>query len=230
MTAAMIDLDRCEWNPGSNRSTVDPVVAVGRLEMPAPMRATLIEKMKRHHFDDVVSITWATITSDSNANSYDGAISRMNFAAGRICRAVTRHNWSADHVEGAIVYIVEGRAFGYASACGNLFEMRIAEAPAARPGRDALDVRLVDGPEETLDATIADPQMPEAVTLGTEDSPGTTSGGPAFTPGWAATPSFGGDGYVTHPELVSSIPEPHAWALLLAGLGAVGFVARRRAL
>ncbi len=112
------DIPTCEWNPGSNRSLVYPVVAVARLDMPASTRAALVEKMRRHQFDDVVRIDWASIRSESDANQYEAVISNMNFgAAGRLCKTITRNKWTPDHVESALVYLVDGRAFGFAAVC-----------------------------------------------------------------------------------------------------------------
>jgi hypothetical protein len=218
----MIDLAVCEWNPGSNRATVDPVVAVARLDMPAATRAVLVEKMKRHQFDDVVSINWAAITSDTGANSYDGAISNMNFSTGHICRKVTRNGWTLDHTEGAIVYLVDGRAFGFASACGNLFELVRNIRRANGPAREATEGDSVVADRGTeLPATgaaeVTDPSEPES------------SDGRSFAPGWAYTPAFVVVGYQAIAVPVPCVPEPEAWVLILSGLAAVGFVARRRA-
>jgi hypothetical protein len=224
------DIAVCEWTPNSNRATVDPVVAVARLDIPAATRVALIEKMKRHHFDDVVKITWASITSNSGAYRYGNAISNMNFATGRICRAITRNKWSASDEEGSIVYIVGERAFGFASACGNLFELELTEAPAAPaadgPGPAALVLGPVGGPEETtLDVSIAGLQVPEAETLGAGPSAG--------APGWPAFGWIGGPGYYCQqccvpPAHIPAVPEPSTALYLLGGL-AMLYAVRRRA-
>lgn len=128
------DLPSCEWHPASNRSLVDPVVAVARLDMPVPTRTALVEKLRRHQFDDVVHIDWAQIASESGTNRYGPAITNMNFgASGRLCRTVTRASWSELKHETALVYIVDGRAWGYASACGNLFELKLLPPVPAVP-------------------------------------------------------------------------------------------------
>lgn len=230
------DLAVCEWAPGSNRSMVDPVVAVARLDMPEPTRAILIEKMKRHHFDDVVSIGWATVVSDTHANSYSATLSNMNFAEGRICRGITRNAWAIDRVEKAIVYIVDGRAYGEAQACSNLFELELQNAD--RPPADI--------------ATIADAQAaPESLSLGADVLAATTPAASAFTipdeltsAGYTYAPATYGpiptfySGSAIPIECpppppcncsVPMVPEPATWALMLCGVAAIVRIARRRA-
>lgn len=212
------DVGTCEWNPGSHRSMVDPVVAVARLDMPAPMRTELVEKIKRHQFDDVVSIHWASITSDEGRAAYAGDITNMNFADGRICKTVTRDKWTADQVEGAIVYRVGSRAFGYAAACGNLFELvsserkeelAIAEAPllAVAPVEP-----LSDGP--TAAAVYSPAWLGEDVA-----STGYAVGGYIYAP---IGGGVGGGGFFPAPQPfpcpVPAVPEPSTWLLSAVGL------------
>lgn len=220
------DLPSCEWHPGSNRATVNPVVAVARLDMPAPTRAALIAKMERHQFDDVVSITWAAVTSKQGANDYSADIRRMNFGEGRICERVTRAKWDSLHSEEAIVYIVDGRAYGVAAACGNLFEMSRTDhaaplTPIAAPTyMDGSDLRT-GGPIGFAYAT------PIPLAMVPAGAVGGYGGG-----SWGAAAGFGGGGgYVqqtvlcdcvpTPPCPVAAVPEPSTLALIVGGIAAV---------
>lgn len=205
-----MDATVCEWRPGSNRSLVDPIVAVARLDMPAPMRAMLIEKLRHHQFDDVVTIRWASITSNSHANDYEAVISNMNFSQGSLCKTVTRNSWSINHEEGALVYIVDGRAFGYAAVCGNLFELQHREriARSAPPESDLLTESVV--PSSVLPSS----ELPR-VDMPLPGVPAVASGAAVIT----GIPTYGPLIYSVSPTaLVSTIPEPSTWALLGMGL------------
>ena len=226
----MIDLPACEWRPASNRSIVDPVAAVARLDMPPPVRAVLVDKLRRHAFDDVVSITWATITSNSGQHQYAAAISNMNFARGRLCRSVTRSTWTVEQTEGALVYIVGDRAFGYAAACGNLFELTRLEPPIAErqvPGADApgatTAVGVLDAPPErsAFTAPVEAPAGPldtftMAPALGMVYPP--FSYGPIFY----APPVFNPPCCALPP--VPAVAEPETYLLILAGLALIAAV------
>lgn len=204
------DIPVCQWSPGSNRSTVDPVVAVARLEMPAPVRKVLIEKMRRHAFDDVVTITWSGIYSDSGANQYLSAITNMNFAQGRLCKTIRRDKWPVDKREGAIVYIVGDHAIGYAAACGNLFELTRVPPKSAPPlaGPQALEAAT---PE-----TAPPSDGPAFIDTAAPPSTGERAGDPprAYfmpTPVWGLRPCC-------FAPVAPPVPEPSTLALFAAGL------------
>jgi hypothetical protein len=216
------DLATCEWHPGSNRSVVDPIVAVARLDMPASTRALLIEKMSKHKFDDVVHITWTGIASESS-NSYEAAISNMNFANGRLCKTITRQTWTPDHIEDAIVYIVDGRAFGYAAACGNLFELtrKEPEAPSLPPPTAmALE-------ETLLPALLAPPTDTFVSSSSSEITPSSSTNGfyGAASGAWLSVGGGGGGACccppLSTPPPVTPVPELPAWMLMFTAFAMV---------
>ena len=220
------DLPSCEWSPGTNRSLVDPIFAVTRLDMPLTTRTALVEKLRRRAFDDLVLIDRSSIRSESGRHQYEAAISNMNFGAGRLCHKVTRDKWTAAQQEGAMVYIVNGRAFGYAAACGNLFELvrrepppKVVEAPPAAP---------VEPPPPVVVTLVAPPAAPSDP----GGTPTTTwverAGAPLVPPLY-----FGGSGGITTvtwtmpPAISPPVPEPETWLMFMVGLLAVGWGARR---
>lgn len=215
------DLQTCEWShPGSNRSLVDPVVAVARLEMPAPTRAVLVEKMRRHQFDDVVRIDWASIRSENGADQYEAVIRNMNFGSGSICKTMTRNTWKADHVESAIVYLVDGRAFGFASVCGNLFEITRTE-DAAPPAETNLPVGTAGPVYPSVfvpPPVLQSPELPSSV-VSMPRMPDVVADRFPLIPPLVA---FG------VPLTVSAVPEPSSWLLLIAGALLMWLVLRLR--
>ena len=221
------NLATCEWHPGSNRSTVDPVVAVARLEMPEATRAVLVEKMKSHSFDDVVRITWAGIESVSGANSYDGAISNMNFGTGRICKAVTRNAWSIKHVENAIVYIVGDQAFGFAAVCGNLFRLTRFDKPAAQPVELAESVRLPDAALAESDVQLLGLPSGSGDVVSPDSAPITATGVSSATLAYFAPVFFAAPFITSQFFIAASVPEPATYLQLFAGLMAVVLWRRR---
>lgn len=218
----MTDLPACEWHPASHRFTGDPVAAVARLSMPPAVRTVLVDKMSRHAFDDVVRITWSGVSSESGLNQYAAVIANMNFASGRLCRSVTRTHWTTQQAESAIVYIVGDRSFGYASACGNLFELTRLEPPVAEgsvPGTGGAGAAT----EAVFDASPTLAAAPTAQPLaGTPDSPLSDVSGDAYPAfGYVGSPGLNDLPVIVlrgKPPSVALIPEPHSGLLLLSGL------------
>lgn len=234
-----IDLAICEWHPGSNRSMVDPVVAVARLEMPEQTRLVLIEKIKRHQFDDVVTIKWASIVSNDGTHQYDAAISNMNFADGRLCKSVTRKEWQLDHNEGALIYLVDGKAYGYAAACGNLFELVLDEKRPAPGGAQPkflsgfqpdsgspLDSSEINGPTASssygpiYQAQVAALAPPGNEYIGNTAGPGYFGGGYVVIGGGDCCPC-------DNLPPVTPVPEPSSFWLSVGGLLALSLFIRR---
>ena len=274
----MIDLAVCEWNPGSNRSVVSIESAAAHI--PVADRKPLIERFNRRQFDDTVRIGRDAITSDTGSLQYDAVIANMNFGHGDRCRRVTRARWRPTDVQGAVVFIVNGRAYGYAAVCGNLFELvgqKHSTPPAPQAG--LVPPETADVPPERL------PTVPPLAWPGVDDS-ATANSGFAVAPevghgsqGWSpasvqssavgfdtfstasmaagfgasATGTLGFGGLAAGDALpgvlntqktvarnvfgntelqdavaVQAVPEPTTYALMLAGLGAIGWLARRR--
>src|SRR4249919_269186 len=117
-------IDTCEWNPGINRSTVSIEIAAQNVR--SADRSLLITQFNKKNFSDVVEIRKDRISGQKN--QYESTISNMNFARNRLCRHITRAQWKDDTVVSAMVFLVNGNAYGYASACGNLFELSLQQS------------------------------------------------------------------------------------------------------
>lgn len=228
----MTDLPTCEWQAGSNRYTGSASEAVARLNLPPQVQNVLTEKMRTHRFDDVVKITDWRIESKGNLNSYAPGIINMNFGSGRLCKTVMRAKWSATQHEEALVYLVEGRAYGWAAVCGNFFELtRIEGRPEPVGAVEALASGNPAGAMDRATATGAPVQQIAAVDALLSD---VAEAGMAAV-GGAALVSFAGGGptpdYVYLPPSVdytnatiAAIPEPWTSALMVMGLAALLFV------
>jgi hypothetical protein len=228
------DLPVCEWNPGANRSVVSIEVAAQRVH-PAD-RTLLIAKFNQRAFDDRVTITRNAVQSDTGAAQYAATLANMNFAKGRICKAITRKGptWVAGRRAGAVVLWVGDRAYGWAADCGNLFELTRLPAPPAPP---ALLPPQVFVAEPVLPAVP--PSEPEAPTFHTLSAPNTGEPGDVLPPpaAWAGPGApfavFPGPGVLLPPlappgGAVAPVPEPPTWAALGLGLVALAWWRRRR--
>ena len=222
------DILSCEWNPGSNRSMVDPVAAIARLDIPADIKKSLVEKFNKNKFDDIVTIDWAEIKSDHGINKYGPDISEMNFGNGRLCHKITRAKWKAEDRQGAIIFIVDGMAFGYAAACGNLFMLPLVSQGlpylppiAGVPIPDSAGGPLYPPMYPVERFGLIPPAAPQGAYTGQEYS---YLGAYAFGAGG----SFGGGEYVFIPQccdtiyIPSAVPEPSVYAFLLAGFSFIG--------
>ena len=233
----------CSWdNPGRNRYTGDAAAAVDHYgDIPAAVRATLKRRIDDGVPDEQVSITRDGI---SGKNQYDGRIRDMHFGNNSLCGTVTRGKWAADRVEPAAVYCVGEHCILVPKICGNISRVSRSAAPLAaakaagaaeasdeRAIPDGLtqfdDIRLVDAPlrDEPLELGLLDEEQADknrrrlagGPQPGDIDHPD-TSWGPGHVP------NDNGDDSIPQP-----VPEPETWAMLLGGLGLVGWMARRRA-
>jgi hypothetical protein len=112
-------IDTCEWNPGANRSIVS--IEIASQNVRSEDRSLLVAKFNKKSFDDLVEIRKDRISGQKN--QYDATLSNMNFARNRLCHHITRQQWKEETVVSAMVFSVNGRSYGYASVCGNLFEL-----------------------------------------------------------------------------------------------------------
>jgi hypothetical protein len=219
------DLPSCEWHPGLNRSVVSIEQAVAKLHLVPDDAKRLIEKFNQHIPDDLVLIDKSNVHSFAGYK-YGPDISRMNFGKGRLCTKVTRLTWKNKEQQEAIVFVVNGKAYGYAAACGNLFELRlIPRAPVTHPPLMVENTEELPAVLEVVDTSIA-LEQPVFETPTSEVVEDTTTA-------WAGPSSVNvsvPEPYSPEPPAppISSIPEPTTGAFLAACLPVIYLVSKRR--
>jgi hypothetical protein len=215
----------CSWDhPGGNPFTGDPVAAVDHYTDIAPdVRAVLKERIAAHHSDEIVTIHRDSI---SGKHEYDPQIRDMHFGAATVCGTVSRAQWQPRKVERALVYCEQGECIIVPAICGNVSRVtrlpdKIAEAAAPPPPTPVIPV----SPQ----------QMASLVHMAADPIPEDTDIKPVATPVVVARVLYSPPTMLPAPPVVISsripvraVPEPGTWAMLLAGLGFVGFAARRR--
>jgi PEP-CTERM motif len=219
----------CNWNhPGADRYTGSVESAIISYGFPLPTQSALIAAWEARNVTDTVVIDRDSIRG--KAHEYAPEIGFMHFGSrGAVCNTVTRASWTADHVESAIVLCADGECIAIPSVCTNVF--RLVRRPARLNQPPMGD--LGDGP-----LAPAEPEWvswPEPTTYASPEP----DSGP--TPGWYGSyglpgvPGAPGGGYsgpcctVCELGAAPSIPEPGAWALLLAGAGLIAWKMRRKA-
>ncbi len=246
--ASGVTLPNCSWDkPGVNPYMGDVVAAVDRYkDISASTRARLKERMLKRDYDEIVTIKRDSIEGQAQ---YGAAISEMHFGASNICKTVSRTKWTQAYEERGLVYCEEGQCILVPTVCRNVSRVQRIAPRAAGPGGGsslASSTQEADGPLE-LDPTSAGPAAGPGSFAQIAGGSG-FEGGPALTPG-LLTPGGGfpglggggggigggggGGGGGLIPTLppgppTPPIPEPATWALLMAGLFTVGFIARRR--
>jgi hypothetical protein len=236
----------CSWDrPGHNPFMGDVVAAVDRYaDIPAPVRLRLKQRMQARQYDDLVDIRRDDIVGDYR---YEPGIRDMHFGVGRVCREVTRANWSPKAHERGLVYCEDGHCILVPTVCRNV--SRIERRPTLVAGAQIAPA------EEAIDpaAPAADPAVPDDATptsfaegggggvlpLWPTDGSGAGGGALPDDPGgqpppggpgswWPAPPGGGpvvvlppGGGGGGNPGVyvpLTPIPEPSTWLSLIAGL------------
>jgi hypothetical protein len=222
-SALVFGAPACDWSkPNSDPFTGDvPDAVMTYADIPYVTRIKLRDRMMAHDYDDIATITRDSITGNYD---YESSITAMHFGAGRICDTVSRAGWTADMREQGMVFCQDGHCVIRPSVCNNL--SRITRV--ARPAMSLVPVPPVSALPPPL--TIV-PSLPPVVTatpipvydqnvLGYDPLP------PRFIeinrPGHIDT------GIRIVHVIPSPVPEPSTYALMLAGLGLVAWVARRR--
>lgn len=241
----------CSWdNPGRNPYTGSTAAAIDRYtDIPAAVRSTLKRRMEEGLSDDKVSITREHI---AGKYQYDNAIRDMHFGRASVCANVTRDKWAETRAEPATVYCVGEHCILVPRICGNVSRItRTSGATVARSAPPATgvdnasdkmpefaDIRLID-PEEKLspeeledkekDRRSASQRALDAVgDILTEEELAEAADASRFGAyGRHGVFGLGDDVDVYTPA--APVPEPETWGMLLAGLGLVGWQARRRA-
>ncbi|HEX5341730.1 MAG TPA: MHFG family PEP-CTERM protein [Duganella sp.] len=215
-------------------------------DIPAAVRSTLKRRLAEGQSDDKVSIT-----RDHIAGKYqsDPAIRDMHFGRASVCATVTRDKWAETRNEPGAVYCVGEHCILVPRICGNVSRItrtdpaKVAAAPPKEESRE------LEAPQEFADLGLADAPAREDLAL---DDPEEAERRAARKRAFDAL-----EGVITEEELaeaadnaryglfgrrgdfddddflmpadVSPVPEADTWAMLLAGLGIVGWQARRRA-
>jgi hypothetical protein len=248
----------CSWDrPGHNPYTGTAAAAIDHYaDIPAAVRGTLKRRMEEGQSDDTVSITRDGIIGK---NQYNPDIRDMHFGNASLCNTVTRGKWAADRIEPGAVYCVGEHCILVPKICGNVSRIaRTAPAVAAAPQEQSrelegtvefADMGLADA-EPRDDETKLD-QFDDLDQEGRHQarrlpgglaSAGATEGGVEefvmeqelnlddLASEYARRIAFGlgangeGDGAIH-----TAVPEADTWAMLLGGLGLVGWFGRRRA-
>lgn len=235
--AATAPLD-CSWdNPGANPYTGTAQAAIDRYtDLPEKVRNKLKYRLQYGNPDEMVAIRRNTI---EGKHAYNPTIRDMHFGKGKVCGTVSRARWSAARVEPGAVYCADGHCILVPEICGNVSRItrRDAEPPSALPKPEVDSSTVFDWTDHvgTYELGLYDAFQQQKV-----DTPPLLSGVPGLLPpGWEPLSEyptraplkprqFGG---ITPPRQdvpVAAVPEADTWAMLLAGLGLVACIARRR--
>jgi hypothetical protein len=238
----------CSWdNPGHNPYTGGAAAAIDRYtDIPEAVRGTLKRRLADHQPDDKVSITRDSI---AGKYQYDPAIRDMHFGRASVCATVSRDKWAETRAEPAAVYCVGEHCILVPRICGNVSRITrtapaaVAKAPPKEDGRE------LEAPQEFADLGLADaPPRGEEMPMDTdEEAERHQRAGRQHTldavAGLLAEEEseenaskrrlrglggdFGDDDMGRNDA--TPVPEADTWAMLLAGLGLTGWLARRRA-
>lgn len=213
----------CSWDhPGGNPFTGDPVAAIDHYTDISPdIRAALKERIAARHSDEIVTIHRDSI---SGKHEYDPQIRDMHFGAATVCGTVSRAQWKPRKVERALVYCEQGECIIVPAICGNVSRVtrlpdKIAEAEAPPPPTPVIPVT----PQQMASlvhmgpAPIAEEEDPKPTPLAVVRV--------LYSPPTVLPPT---PVVISNNIPVRAVPEPGTWAMLVAGLAFVGFVARRR--
>lgn len=246
----------CSWDrPGHNPYMGDVVSAVDRYpDIPSDSRARLKERMAKRQYDDIVVIRREEITGHDR---YDPSIRSMHFGESSVCNTVTRSGWSDGMEERGLVYCEGNECILVPTVCRNVSRIsRLPQAvsPAALPPL-ALDGPFMfpppgAGPAEAFSGITPDGGVGPLASLGAPGAGSTATGsgldagappmgfGPSLPGGNLTQPSSVSSGIPRSPgdaappdttlPLVTAVPEPQAWALMLVGLATMTSWARRK--
>ncbi|HEU4775866.1 MAG TPA: MHFG family PEP-CTERM protein [Telluria sp.] len=226
----------CSWDrPGVNPYTGNANAAIDRYtDLPPAVRAQLKQRIASKQPDDMVSITRDAITSDSTG-AYDPAIRDMHFGAASVCHSVTRNKWARTRVEPAAVYCAENHCILVPKICGNISRITRPAAPVAHAAEDGAGGRapilvaaaapVVLVPAEAPMTVFAPPEVQFAPPPPVAAPPAFVTSAPPFEVQVGLPPPI----LPPTPPSPPPVPEPEGWAMLLAGAGLLGWLAKRRA-
>lgn len=248
LAAAATVQPSCSWDrPGANPYTGNTDAAIDRYtDIPERTRVKLKHRITYGNPDETVNITRDAITGKY---VYNPEIRDMHFGAASVCHTVTRSKWSESRNEPGAVYCVDQHCILVPKICGNVSRIvrpRPAVAALPPPAVEAppywndhvgdTDLGLVDAPivEDVPDLRTAGflpaPMAAAPIEERVVDEPGAYTGRPVPA-GLPVFPNGGTTRPVTPPpgpSPVAPVPEPETYAMLLSGLGLLGFAARRK--
>lgn len=244
LAATLLAVASCSWsNPGHDRFMGTDAAVEDFRDIPAPVRARLRERMRKHDFDDI-----ATISADNIKGAAEyGDLRNMHFGQNKMCGTVER-KWKPDHKEMGIVYCEAEHCVIVPTVCGNIAMVTRRTPLAGRPNEGAVGAT---GGGSAPGVAMGDPGIdyealpPTGAGSSTNNAPATFAGGSAVsgTTGGSygsgayasSVPVLGagsigyGGGFIGPAAVTPAVPEPATWASLLGGLALVAGLARRRA-
>jgi len=245
LAAASTVQPSCSWDrPGANPYTGNTDAAIDRYtDIPERTRVKLKYRITYGNPDETVNITRDAITGKY---VYDAQIRDMHFGAASVCQTVTRSKWAASRNELGAVYCVDQHCILVPKICGNVSRIvRPRPAVAQVPPPAAVtppnwsehvgdtDLGLLDAPiVEDVPTLRTAGFLPPPIVLApvkerTVERPFTGPPVPVHQPIYPGgsvrpiAPPPGG-------SPVAPVPEPETYAMMLAGLGLLGFAARRK--
>ncbi len=251
-------IDNCNWNrPGVNPFMGDVVAAVDRYpEIPAQVRERLKQRMRDRNFDEFVTISRDAISGKNNYDARisdmhfgSGRVCRQVSRAGWTAEMKERGLVYCEQGHCILVPTICRNVSRISRAPGAPAQAGTGAA-GAPPGAAPSQFAAMPGTVESAPATPFEELRPGSASLdGT--APSTVAGDPLGTPGWiggagpVATASGGpgstgnpgvgsginpttGTPTITPPTPLSPVPEAQSWAMMLAGLACIAFLARRK--
>jgi hypothetical protein len=245
----------CSWdNPGHNPYTGSTAAAIDRYtDIPEAVRRTLKRRIEEGKPDDKVSITRDGI---AGAQQYDPIIRGMHFGSASMCGEVTRRKWAEARVEPGVVYCAEQHCILVPKICGNVSRIsRAGDRMVSLPSREA---RALSDEDEFADVGLVPPERgpnPHAIEhLEDMDAEDMLRLLDRAIREMLAERLAAGDDYLDddkseqararerdarfgsgrngngkgEDEVLAAVPEADTWAMLVGGLGMIGWIARRR--
>ncbi|MDZ7589399.1 MAG: MHFG family PEP-CTERM protein [Rubrivivax sp.] len=149
-------LPACSWDrPGADPYMGNVVTAVDRYsDIPESVRAALKKRMAARQYDDIAVIRRDTVVGQ---HLYSPELRDMHFGQGRVCRTVTRAQWTPTTEERGLVYCESGHCIIVPTVCRNV--SRVTRLPPARTAAAATGDPAVAG--GALPSAAESPAAPE---------------------------------------------------------------------